>query len=354
MMLIRKKVLGSLEKAYAVQIMKVNGKLNYLVASEGQNPCLSFQDETWEKSVVWDGPGGTMSIIPVPGRKNEFIASQKFFPTFNAKESLIVHAKCDEGGKWEITPIMTIPFLHRFDVFSLDGKLYFIGCTLCEDKEFKDDWSKPGKVYIGKFSEKICEPFKIKPILEGITKNHGFCRGSWNGKDAFLVSGVEGVFVIYIPSNGDMEFRIQKILDHEVSDIATFDIDGDGMEELATIEPFHGNKGKIYKKINEKLVPVYQHEYEFGHVVWGGKILNKPSFIIGGRKGNRELVLFQMDEETGEITETLLDNTGGPSNIAVVNKENSDVILAANREISEIAIYEIKKLEKGVENIENQ
>ena len=113
------------------------------------------------------------------------------------------------------------------------------------------------------------------------------------------------------------------------------------MEELAAIEPFHGSKGIIYKNINGKLTPIHEHNYEFGHVVWGGRILGKPSLIIGGRKGNRDVVIYQVDE-TGKIKETLVDNTGGPSNIAVQNLENSDVILAANREIGEVAVYKIK------------
>lgn len=340
-MIINKKVLGTLERAYAAAIMEVNGVSNYLIASEGQGACLGFDENSLESSLVWDGPGGTMNIVAIPGRENEFIATQKFFPTFQAEESVIVHAKCNKAGLWTVKPIMKIPYLHRFDVFSIENKLFIFGATLCESKEFKDDWTKPGKVYIGEFSEEITSEITLKPVLEGITKNHGFCRGTWNAKDAYLVSGSEGVFAIYLPKTADGEWLSEQILDYEVSDIAVCDIDNDGIEELATIEGFHGSVGKIYKKIEGKLTVIHEHEYEFGHVVWGGTIANKPSFIIGGRKGNRDVVLFQRDDITGNIVETLIDNTGGPSNIAVINKKDKDVILAANREIGEIAIYEI-------------
>ena len=100
-----------------------------------------------------------MNLVPIPGRENEFIATQDFLPTFQAKESKIVHAKYGSDTKWTINPIMTIPYLHRFDVFMLNNKLLFIGATLCEDKEHKEDWSKPGKVYIGEISEEIAGPF---------------------------------------------------------------------------------------------------------------------------------------------------------------------------------------------------
>lgn len=336
---ISKRVLEMLDKAYATSIMEVNGEINFIIATEGHGPCISYKGKSFERSIVWDGPGGTMNISPIPGRENEFIATQNFLPTFQAKESIIVHAKYESDSKWTIKPIMAIPFLHRFDIFSLNNKLYFIGSTLAEDKENKEDWSKPGKVYIGVLSDEISKPFELNPIIEGITKNHGFCRGTWNGREAYLVSGIEGVFVVYLPQDGSGNFETEQIIDHEVSDIAVCDIDNDGIEELAAIEPFHGSKGLIYKKIDGKLVPVHEYEYEFGHVVWGGEILNKPSFIIGGRKGSRELVCFQMN--SGKIEHFIIDNTGGPSNIAVINTKDSDIILAANREIGEVAVYEI-------------
>ena len=148
--------------------------------------------------------------------------------------------------------------------------------------------------------------------------------------------------MLYLPEKDSDQWESEQILNYEVSDIAVCDIDNDGCMELATIEPFHGSRGIIYKYTDNKLTPIHEHEYEFGHVVWGGKISNKPSFIIGGRKGNRELNCFQLDDASGQIKHFTIDNTAGPSNIAVLNKKNSDVILAANREIGEIAVYEIK------------
>lgn len=340
---IKKSILKQLDKAYATTIMDIKGQAHYLIATEGYGPCVTFNGVTGEEGKAWDGPGGTMNIVPIPNRENQFIATHDFTPTFQAKESKIVHAALDDKGNWIVKPIMIIPYLHRFDLFMLHGKLFFIGATLCEDKETKDDWSKPGKVYIGEVPEELSGPFPIKPILEGITKNHGFCRGKWNNRDAYLISGSEGVFVLYLPEEGKDQWESEQILHHEVSDIAVCDIDKDGCMELAAIEPFHGSRGVIYKSIDGKLTPIHEHEYEFGHVVWGGNILDKPAFIIGGRKGNMELNCFQMDETTKEITHFTIDNKGGPSNIAVGQKGNSNFIVAANRQIGEIALYEISR-----------
>lgn len=338
-MKINKRILGQLDTVYAPAIMEVNGLVTFLAA--GDRACMAFNESDWKGTTVWAEPGGTMNIVPVPGRKNEFIATQAFYAGFQAQESKIVHAKCDSDSKWVITPIMTIPYLHRFDLFILNDKLCFIGGILCGDKEYKEDWSKPGKVVIGEIGEEIGEPFALRTILEGVRKNHGFCKGKWNHKDAYLVSGVEGVFALYLPEKASDSWEVERLLDHEVSDMAICDLDNDGCMELATIEPFHGNRGIIYKNKDGKLTPIYEYEYEFGHVIWGGKILNKPSFIIGGREGHRELNCFQIENGSGQIKHFTIDNTGGPTNIAVLNTGKSDLILAANRDVEEIALYEI-------------
>lgn len=337
---ISKKILGTLDRVYATSGTMIKGELNYLVASEGKGSCIAINSKDFSFNEIWDGPGGTMNIVPIPGREGEFIATQKFLPTFNAKESLIVHGKINSDGSSIVTPIMDIPYLHRFDIFENNGEILFIGATLCDNKEFQDDWSMPGKVYIGKLSNDLTKPFELKPIITGITKNHGFCRTTWGGKKVYLVTGIEGVFLIYVPETFEGEWKVEKLLNHEVSDVAVADIDGDGIEEIATIEPFHGSKGIIYKNIDGNWTPIHTHEYEFGHVVWGGTITEKPSFIIGGRKGKMEIICYQM--ENGEIKETLIDSTGGASNIAVFNREDGDYILAANRQIGEIGLYKIK------------
>lgn len=339
---IQKKVLDNLERAYATVIMELNGKLHYIVASEGETQCVAFDAETLDKSVIWNAPGGTMNIIPVPGRKNEFIATQKFIPTFQAQESQIVHAKVDSKGNWTVTPIMTIPYLHRFDLLLIDGYLHLIGGTLCTSKAFKEDWSAPGKIVYGKFHDDITAPFDLIPIYEGITKNHGFCTTTWNNRKAFFVTGVEGAFIAYPPHVVGGDWEVEQLFNHEISDCAIYDIDGDGQQEIATIEGFHGDKGKIYKKIDGEYKVIHEYDFEFGHVVWGGMLAGKPSFIIAGRKGKMETVIFQVEVD-GKIQETLVDNTGGASNIAVVNLEDKDVILAANRQVAEIAIYEVTK-----------
>jgi hypothetical protein len=254
-MKISKKVLGTLNGANETAVIKFNNENHYLFASDGYLPCVSFAESSLKRHKIWDGPGGTGSLVPIPQCENEFYATQKCFPPFRAEESVLVHVKYDASKGFDVTPILTIPYLHRFDVFLIGQKLFFIGATLCEGKKHQADWSLPGKVYVGQITNGPQNPFEIQPIIQGITKNHGFYKGTWKGKNSYLFSGKEGVFVVYIPKNAKGRWEIEKILHHEVGEIAVLDIDGDGIEELATIEPFHGSLGRIYKLTQGRWFP---------------------------------------------------------------------------------------------------
>ncbi len=101
-----------------------------------------------------------------------------------------------------------------------------------EDVTFKDDWSDPGKIYVGEIPDDLNEPIKLTVIKEGLTKNHGYCRTTWDNKMAGLVTCQEGVFVVTPPQDEGTEWTIKQIMNKPVSDIAVVDIDEDGEDEL--------------------------------------------------------------------------------------------------------------------------
>lgn len=337
---IEKKFLTNLERCYATSYTVVDDELRILLATEGHGACYQYTGEDFSQSTVWDGPGGTMSIVPIPGKNGDFLAVQNFFPTFQSENATIVWGTPKADGEWEIKTVLSLPYVHRFDIISSGGINYFIGATLCTTKQFKDDWSDPGKIFVGILPEDLNEDIEIVPIKEGLTKNHGYCRVQWNGSVASMITCQEGVFVVIPPKKAGDEWSIEQLLDHEVSDIAIVDIDGDGVDELATIEGFHGGKFRINKKIEGKYKVVYEYpvESDFGHVVWGGKLRGVPTFIGGYRRGDKELFYIQYDPKNN-FKATIIESEIGPSNVAVIHQEDRDIIISANREIGEAALY---------------
>ena len=170
-MKIQKHVLSSLEKCYAVNAFELGGKLKYLFASETAAPCYCFDAQTLERETVWTQDGGTMGMVPIGERS--FLAIQNFFPPFLAKESRIVRVTQTEKG-FEQEELLALPYLHRFGIVAGDGRQWMVLSVLCESKEHKDDWSKPGSVSIAQMDAQGNLLEKPRKILDGQVHNHGF------------------------------------------------------------------------------------------------------------------------------------------------------------------------------------
>lgn len=337
-----KKFLTNLFRCYATSSTVVNGENVILLATEGEGACYSYTGKDFKQNTVWDGPGGTMSIVPVPGKNGDFLAVQNFFPTFQSENATIVWSKPNEDGTWETKELFKLPYIHRFDILQANGKNYFLGSTLCTSKAFKDDWSDPGKIYVGEIPEDLNESIELSVIKDGLTKNHGYCRTTWNGVMAGLTTSEEGVFVIIPPQEDGTEWSVEKIMNKPVSDIAVVDIDEDGEDELVTIEAFHGCNIIINKKIDGEYKEIYKYpkEIDFGHVVWGGKLRGVPTIIAGYRRLEKELFIIQCKDKKNLTFNTEVIEVGvGPSNVAVINEEDRDIIISANRELGEAALY---------------
>lgn len=133
---------------------------------------------------------------------------------------------------WETREILKLPYLHRFDLFAVGDTVWFLGATLCTSKTEVDDWSDPGKLWVGILPKTPEETMEVHPIREGLLKNHGYYRWNWQGEDAGFVTCNSGVYVVRPPRAGETDWRIDHILERPISDVAVLDIDGDGEDEL--------------------------------------------------------------------------------------------------------------------------
>lgn len=338
-MKIEKKTLTKLHRCYATSSTVIDGETKILFATEGEGAAYMYSGADFVQSTVWDGPGGTMSMVPVPGKNGDFLAVQNFFPTFQSEKATIVWAQPLADGQWEVKTVLNLPYVHRFDILSAGGVNYFIGCTLCTSKTDKEDWSDPGKIYVGVIPEDLNQPIELTVIKEGLTKNHGYSRTTWNGVMAGMVTCDSGAFAVTPPQKAGDAWTIETVLERPISDIAVGDIDGDGVAELITIEPFHGNQFIINKKTATGYEKVYEYPepMEFGHVVWMGKLRGVPTVIGGQRRHAKDL--FYIQYKDGKYVKTTIETDIGPSNVAVINEADRDIIISANREIGEAVLY---------------
>lgn len=343
-MKIHKQVLDTMERCYAASSLEIDGQLYAVLASEAINgPCYAYTGHDFsQKEIIWENAGGTMSLLQIPGTNGEFIAVQRFFPGFKSEEAKLVWGKRENRDCWVVKDLAPLPFIHRFDLFRVEDDIYILAATLCGSKKDREDWSDPGKLYVCKLPSSPELGVEFVPILENLYKNHGYCRGDYEGRAAGFVTCEGGIYVIQPPSEKNSEWRTNLLIDCPISDVALCDLDNDGVDELVTIEPFHGDKFLVRKKEDEeyRVVYDYQQGVQFAHSVVGCSLRGKPSVVCGVRRGSGDLFILQRGSKEDAWCRVITAERGaGTSNAAVVNQRDRDIIISANHSRNEAALY---------------
>ena len=342
-MIYKKQILKNLNKCYALSLITVNGLQHLLVAAEKNDPCYLFDLTGNCIETIWDDPGGVMTMVPVPETDGVFLSTQKFYSPNDSADAKLVCAKRDKRG-WNVTNIASLPFVHRFDIIPSGGVNYVIACTLKSDHEFKEDWRFPGKIWVGNLGEDPADPLELSVLMEGLDHNHGYTRYIENGMYYGIVSCDQGVFRVTPPVTPGSEWSVKSILNNPASDALVIDIDQDGIPEIFTISPFHGDNVTIWHMDNAgkyQRVYTYPEKLPFLHAICGGDIYGRPTVYIGNRKGDQLLLGFCYSKEKQEYIYEVVDRGRGAANCMLFSREGHPALLAANRETDEIAIYDI-------------
>lgn len=345
-MALKKQVIDEIFKCYSVNAIKVEGETKLIFAGEGPGVCNIYGGPDFtEKTSIWDGDdgfGGTMSIVTVPDYEHYFFVSKGFYSMVDSESSGISLIRYRDG-KYVEERFLDIPYLHRFDVFTFDDRRYLLAASLHSGKEDKEDWRNPGKLYVAELPMDLEQALKVelRVLKDGLYKNHGFNKGIWQGKEAGFIASESGVIAVMPPQDGQKDWEVLEIFDHPVSDVAAIDLDGDGETEFALLSPFHGNQFDVYKKIDGQYRSVFKHplEMDFYHAIYADTFNGVPTFVIGARKDDMQLYMVQYNKEKNAFESTVLDTGVGPSNARIIHAKDSDIIMSANRQIGEAAIY---------------
>lgn len=344
-MKIEKIHLDDIVRCYCASHIEIDGQFYALFASENPtSECYSYTGENFDqKEIVWNDRGGCMSIIPFEDRNGEFLAVNEFYLKVTPSLAKIVWGRKTADG-WEIKDLFSLPYLHRFDIYRVNGVDYIICATIARNKQNKEDWSEPGQIYVGVLPEDLTQKVELKQIADGCYRNHGYSRSMYQGRVCGYFSSDQGVLRVEPPKELGDDWTVTRTIDKPIGEIAFIDIDHDGKDEMMTIEPFHGNAMHIYKE-NENagwdIVFTYPTEIDFAHTLVGRKIAGINSFAGGVRRVNAELFIIQY--LNGQYEVKTVEAGVGPANIDVVNMPDCDLILSANHTKNEAAVYRITK-----------
>lgn len=343
-MKIEKIKLDDVKRCYCASNIFMNNENHILYASEDPNVvCEMFSGKDFEKKeIVWNEPGGCMSIIPIPGKEGEFLAVQEFYLKVSPSLAKIVWGKYTDNG-WEVKDVLHMPYIHRFDIYNKNGVNYFIGATIATTKQDKNDWSVPGRIYTGVLPENPSEGIELSILCDGLFRNHGYWHAKEHGEDVGYFGSDQGIMRVTAPDGVDGTWTCEKIMDGHIGEIATIDIDNDGEDEIMTIEEFHGDTIKIYKKKDGKYEEVYRYDnkIDFAHTLVGAKLAGVNTFLAGVRREEAEIFYVQFVD--GKFVTTVVEKGVGPANLCVVNEVDRDLIVAANHTKNEAAVYVVTK-----------
>lgn len=336
-----------LDKCYSIAPLKYNNEDYLLVAAEKQDRCLLFDLAGNLQDTIWEGPGGTMSMVQIPKSNGVFLATHQFYSPNDSKAAKIV-AVTPTGSSWSISTLVELPFVHRFDILSYNNQNYLIACTLKSDHEFKDDWNHPGKIYGAKLPDDLSgfnedNQLELMEIKSGLLKNHGFSKITDQYGQVALIGANEGIFKVTPPYDESQDWNIIRLYDQPVSDMVMGDLDGDGQAEIVMATPFHGDKVKILKLQDGFYQEIYQVPFkmEFTHSLWAGKIAGEVTAIIGHRQGARNIIAITY--QNNKYQTQILDENVGSANIYLYETAGEKRMVSTNREINEIGFYRFGK-----------
>lgn len=366
--MIKKTVLDKIEKGYALLITRTAGGDVLFVGSEregGESRIINIK--TGEVSLATDQVGGMMHIINLPDqtsapKSRKYLAAMGMYAPFIGRQAAVYLLEDSGmwGLPWTVTKQFEMPFVHRLGYKSLGGRQNLLVAVVSDDKENPDDWSKPGRLYCCDVEAGANKgEWSFSPVGGELFRHHGMWTGTIDGTEEVLVSAAEGIFGIHEDSNGS--FVLTQLVKNEVSEMIFADLDGDGHDELVTIEPFHGNLIRVYKRSepstgafdpNNWNIIWERDDLHFAHGLNVVPVQGRQLIIVGNRRSGCELLGFVYSAQNGDFSRIVIDEGVGPTQIepwfgpTCTEKDPQAIsLLSCNQESQEVAMYSITNIE---------
>ena len=329
-----KKSILEIQSVYTANAFAVDGVTCVGAGSETTPAVYVHNLKTGASSLVDGCPGGVMSFVPAPGHSDLFYSIMGLFPPFVGMEAgVFLHRRKAEG--WETVKAMALPFAHRCDILEKEGRSWLFAASCSKFKENPADWAQSGELYVIPLDPETGLPGTPELVYDRIWRHHGMLKARIQGDDTLLFSGAEGIFYM---AREDGRWAVRRLFDHEVSEFGLIDLDGDGADELVTIEPFHGNALNVYKRSSDGWDKLYTDELWFGHGLSCGLFRGEPVVVVGNRRGPLTLNLYRRLAD-GSFAREILEDQAGPTQTQVFSADGTDYILSANQLKNEVALY---------------
>lgn len=334
--MLKKESILKINNIYTAHAFQVNGDFYVGAGSETEPEVALYHFSQHRQEPIPDCPGGMMSFLPVPGRNNSYVSIMGLFPPFIGGEAGL-YSHTFSSGRWQTLKVMDLPFAHRCEFIREGNANFLVAATVSRFKENPSDWSEPGEIHIIELDQQRQLPWKSEVIGQKLYRNHGMTKALLNDKKTVCVSGAQGIFSV---RKGNGRWNLEQVFSREVSEMSFTDLDGDGTDELITIEPFHGDTLCIYKQDGAEWRLVFSDSLSFGHGLSAGIFKGVPVVVAGNRSGSLALEMFSIDNLLkGIVKKSIIEKNAGPTQTQVWKVGSEDYIVSANQRKNEVALY---------------
>jgi hypothetical protein len=330
----QKTIIHRMGMPYAVGTVSNGPAVTVVCATEDHGPVVAADPPYLGARTLAPGPGGCMALVSDPERPSDLYSVMGCYVGYKFQGGGIYRIR--DGGPAQ--RVADLPFGHRIGVVRRGNARYLIAANLAADKKDSADWSQPGAVYAADL-ELPGESLSLQPILPGIHRNHGFLVSRFEGRPSVMIGCAEGLFALDLDGAGP-GWPARQVLPREVSEIAVADLDGDGSDELVTIEPFHGSALRAYRRSGPGWTQFWETEISFGHCVLAESFQGRRSVLVSSRSGSKDLLLFQFDAaHPTRPRRVVVEEGAGAANMLVLPWDGRDRIFSANQAAGELVMY---------------
>ena len=255
---------NTFKSVYGLAVADINGdgQLDIIAGSTGEPIVAWYEAPHWKRHLITDQGSGHITIAPHDLTGNgtpDLIVGSGFNRGVNAAGGYLhwLEAPAQIGENWKSHRIAEVPFIHRIALANLFGSVstsdsFLIVASIRGEDGKPGEWHSPGSLWCYELPDtpRDTTSWQSRLLDDSLHINHGLSINDvdQDGRDDVLISCTEGL-IWYEPPTNPMTDDWGKwiISDRECSDAFAADIDGDGINEILGIEPWHGNNLVWYK-----------------------------------------------------------------------------------------------------------
>jgi len=310
----------TITSVYGLEVVDLDGDgvKDVVIGSQGESVIAWYRAPGFERRILSREHKGTVGIIgrDLTGSGLPDLIAIGGFGRQNRDTIEYLHWLENNGTGADFPShfIEQIPYLHRIALLQPREGIppVLLAASIRGPVGGYDDFGDPGCLWCYRIPEDpYREKWEKRLVDPGLHLNHGLFVGDFNrdGREDVLIGCRDGIISLIPPEDPfEGEWRRTVVIEREASDVFVADVDRDGVEEILSVEPWHGNELALYRcQGGEWKRRLLDDELHRGHAVHGVDVDGDGSLeiMVGCNGGGGGITLYRRaaDEWLKEVVD---------------------------------------------------